>query len=364
MSPSAAPLMLQPRTAEDVAEAIRGHKKILPIGAGTKPALAAPPSGTVALSLRGIAGLVEYEPGEYTFTALAGTPLNEIEAELARHGQYLPFDPPFADLGATLGGTIAAGLSGPGRHRYGGMRDFILGVRFVTGLGEIVRGGGKVVKNAAGFDLPKLLVGSLGRLGAIIEATCKVFPRPRATATLLTDTGGLAAALTAVGRLAASPFDVEALEFDAGGVMAIRLGGAAETFADRLDRLAQFVGGRAERFEGPGDAALWRELPPRLPASETDLLVKVPVTLRVIPEFDRLIAAGGARRRYSTGGNLAWVTWPGPAAEFSALLSSCGLAGLVLAGPTAGPLLGHTRGDGFRRRVKSALDPENHFPDF
>jgi glycolate oxidase FAD binding subunit len=363
MSTAALPT-LQPRTAEEVAEAIRGHAKILPIGAGTKPALAAPPPGCVALSLRGIAGMVEYEPGEYTFTALAGTPLRDIETALARHGQYLPFDPPFAEAGATLGGTIAAGLSGAGRQRYGGMRDFILGVRFVTGLGEIVRGGGKVVKNAAGFDLPKLLVGSLGRLGAIVEATCKVFPRPRATATLLTATGDLAAALAAVSRLAASPYDIEALDFDAPGILAIRLGGAPETFADRLGRLEQFVGGRAERFEGEGDAALWRELQPRPPAPEADLLVKVPVTLSVIPEFDRLLGLAGARRRYSAGGNLAWVTWPGSAADLGALLAGRGLAGLVLAGPAAHPLLGSTRGDGFRRRVKSALDPENHFPDF
>ena len=188
---SAAPSLptLRPTTADEVADLVRRHEKILPIGAGTKPALAAAPPGCLALSLGAITGMVDYDPSEYTFTARAGTPLKEIEAALARHGQYLPFDPPFSDAGATLGGAIASGFSGPGRQRYGGVRDFVLGVRFVTGAGEIARGGGKVVKNAAGFDLPKLLVGSLGRLGAIVEATCKVFPRPRATATLLVATG-------------------------------------------------------------------------------------------------------------------------------------------------------------------------------
>jgi glycolate oxidase FAD binding subunit len=221
-----------------------------------------------------------------------------------------------------------------------------------------------VVKNAAGFDLPKLMVGSLGRLGAILEATCKVFPHPRATATLLTATGDLAATLAAVARLAASPFDIEALDFDAKGDLAIRLGGAPETFADRLERLGRFVGGRTERFEGPGDAALWRELQPSLPAAPTDLLVKVPLTLAAIPEFDRLLGPAGARRRYSAGGNLAWIYWPGLAADLDAVLTGRGLAGLVVAGPTARPLLGATRGDAFRRRVRTALDPEGHFPDY
>ena len=114
---------------------------------------------------------------EFTFTALAGTPVREIAAALAERGQYLPFDPMLREAGATLGGTVAAGLSGPGRFRYGGLRDFILGVRFVDGEGRLLRLGGKVVKNAAGFDLPKFFVGSLGRFGVLAEMTFKVFPK-------------------------------------------------------------------------------------------------------------------------------------------------------------------------------------------
>src|SRR5439155_368623 len=140
-----------------------------------------------------LSGIVEYEPSEFTFTALAGTPLKAIIAALAERGQYLPFDPPLADAGATLGGTIAAGLSGPGRVRFGGLRDFILGVRFVDGEGRILRMGGKVVKNAAGFDLPKFFVGSAGRFGVLAEITFKVFPRPAATRTLRLDAADFAA---------------------------------------------------------------------------------------------------------------------------------------------------------------------------
>jgi len=355
---------LQPRTIDEVVAAVRPGGKLLPVGAGTKPALAVTPPGFAALSLAGLSGIVEYDPGEFTFTALAGTPLREIAAALGRHGQHLPFDPPFAAAGATLGGTIGAGLSGPGRQRYGGVRDFILGVRFVTGAGELVRGGGKVVKNAAGFDLPKLLVGSLGRLGVIVEATFKVFPRPRAMATLRADFPDLAAALAALARVAAAPFDVEALDLEPPGRLFIRLGGAPETFAERLERLARFVGGAPEVRAGAADEALWLALQPATAAIGAGLLVKVPVTAKAIPELDRLLGEAGAARRYSAGANVAWVTWPGTAAALDGLLRSRGLAGLVLAGEADHPLLGITRGDNFRRRVKAALDPAGCFPEY
>lgn len=156
---------MSPRTPEEVAEAVRSGAKLLPRGGGSKPALSQAPAGVEVLEMGGLAGIVEYRPEEFVIIALAGTPLSEVKELLRRHQQYLPFDPPLAAAGATLGGTVAAGLSGPMRHRFGGVRDFILGVRLVDGKGRLVRGGGKVVKNAAGFDLPKLMVGSLGQLG-------------------------------------------------------------------------------------------------------------------------------------------------------------------------------------------------------
>src|SRR5690606_27154197 len=144
---------------------VRTHDRLHVRGGGTKTALSRPADGAALLATSGLSGILEYEPGEFTFTARAGTPLSEIERALAENGQYLPFDPPLVKHGAPLGGTIAAGLSGSGRQRCGGVRDFLIGVRFVDGQGQLVRGGGKVVKNAAGFDLPKLLIGSVGRLG-------------------------------------------------------------------------------------------------------------------------------------------------------------------------------------------------------
>src|SRR5690606_25923261 len=100
--------------------------------------------GATLLDVGGLRGIVDYDPAELTFTARPGTPLAQIAAALAEHGQYLPFDPPLVEAGATLGGTVAAGVSGPGAYRYGGVRDFVLGVRFIDGTGQLRRAGGRV----------------------------------------------------------------------------------------------------------------------------------------------------------------------------------------------------------------------------
>jgi glycolate oxidase FAD binding subunit len=363
MSPMPASPALQPRTIDEVVEAVRTLPRLLAVGAGTKGVPAAAPPGFVPLSLRALTGIQEYDPAEYTFTALAGTPVRTVAEELGRHGQYLPFDPPLADAGATLGGTIATGVSGPGRQRYGGVRDFILGLRFVTGAGELVQGGGKVVKNAAGFDLPKLFVGSLGRLGVMAEVTFKVFPRPRSFATLRVDLPGLPAALALMGRLGTSVFDLEGLELDPPGTLWLRLGGISETFAGRLDELERQTGA-GERLGGEAEAEFWRRRVPLAADPASDLLVKVPVTLAAIPGLDASLVSAGARRQYGAGGNVAWIAWPGGTEALEALLTGRGLSGLVLTGRSSRALVGSVRGEGFRRRIKAALDPEGRFPDF
>ncbi|MEP7358215.1 MAG: FAD-binding protein, partial [Anaerolineales bacterium] len=142
---------IQPRSIQELQAAVAANDHVIVRGAGSKPALTPPAqAGGLTLDAAQLSGVLEYEPGEFTFTALAGTPVRLVRDLLKEHGQYLPFDPPLAEQGATLGGTVAAGLSGPGRYRFGGVRDFILGVRFIDGTGELIRGGGKVVKNAAG----------------------------------------------------------------------------------------------------------------------------------------------------------------------------------------------------------------------
>ncbi|HMN27437.1 MAG TPA: FAD-binding protein, partial [Caldilineaceae bacterium] len=234
---------------------------ILPRGGGSKPALSSDRDGVALLDLRGLRGILEYEPGEYTFTALAGTPLADVQAALAEHGQYLPFDPPLVAAGATLGGTIAAGLSGSGRYRYGGVRDFLIGIRFVDGQGRLVRGGGKVVKNAAGFDLPKLMVGSLGRLGVLVEASFKVFPQPQSFASLTVSYPTLAEALAGMRAVADARLDIEALDIVTGWpapsyTLWVRLGGWEAVLPARLAQLGQLLAG-GEEVSGPAEAAFW-----------------------------------------------------------------------------------------------------------
>ncbi|MEM7385473.1 MAG: FAD-binding protein, partial [Verrucomicrobiota bacterium] len=172
---------IYPETVDAVREVVRAEKSIRVLGAGSKPALADFGSGC-RVSTSCLSGVLDYDPAEYTFTARAGTPVAEIQAMVEEKGQYLPFDPLFAGS-ATLGGTLAAGANGPGSFRFGGLRDFILGIRFVDGRGDLITGGGTVVKNAAGFDLPKFFAGSLGRFGILTELTFKVFPSPGETLT-------------------------------------------------------------------------------------------------------------------------------------------------------------------------------------
>jgi len=143
-----------------------------------------------ALDVSGHRGIVAYEPSELVVTARAGTPLAEIETLLAQHNQMLPFEPPHFGPGATLGGMVAAGLSGPRRPWGGSVRDAVLGVKLLNGRGEVLRLGGQVMKNVAGYDVSRLMVGALGTLGVLLEVTLKVLPRPACERTLVFDDVG------------------------------------------------------------------------------------------------------------------------------------------------------------------------------
>ncbi len=310
--------MIAPTTLAELAAAVRSAPRVLAVGAETKPRLSAVEA--VKISTRGLRGIVEYEPDEFTFTALAGTPLAEIVAALGERNQYLPFDPLFVAAGGTLGGAVAAGISGPGRFRYGGIRDFILGVRFVDGMGRLLRLGGKVVKNAAGFDVPKFLVGSLGRFGVIGEVTFKVFPRQEATLTL-----ELPFARETLVRLARSRYEFDALDVPPGGATLLaRLAGPGRA----IEPLARKIGGRLV------DGAVWERV------RETPWSCAADVTPDRWAEF--------ASAHVSCAGRLALSAVP---------LSR----GLTLRG--AGPLWpgGRTR-HAIEDAVKVALDPDHRFP--
>ena len=351
----------------ELQDLVRSSARVRVRGAGSKPALAEPNEGGAAVDASGLSGVLEYEPGEYTFTARAGTPVRLVRDLLAEHGQYLPFDPPLAEHGATLGGSVAAGLSGPGRYRFGGVRDFILGVRFIDGLGEVVRSGGKVVKNAAGFDISKLMVGSLGQYGVLAELSFKVFPMPEATVTVRSGLRSLPEAQEAMRLVYVAPLDVEALDLlPAEGDQAevwVRLGGISSVLAARTERIRELLGG-GEVLAGPDEAQVWETAREFTWVPDGWALVKVPLSPARVAAFEAALGGETGRRRYSLGGNLAWVALPeGQLPAFEAVLMQQGLGGMLIFGPAGRPLIGQRTGMAFAQRVKMALDPVGRFPN-
>ena len=355
------------KSVEEVQRAVRECARVAPRGGGTKTALSAPVDGATVLDVSGLSGVVEYEPGEYTFTALAGTRVAEVQQRLVEHGQYLPFDPPLAELGATLGGTVASGLSGPGRYRFGGVRDFILGARFVDGEGRLLRGGGKVVKNAAGFDLPKLMVGSLGQFGVLVELTFKVFPQAEAFTTVQRRFPVLDAAVAALVRVYTARLDVDALDLvpDAYGSVTVwaRLAGLPGALPQRAQHVRALLDG-GDACEGDDEAQVWRDAREFGWAPSTWSLVKVPVTPKRIAGLEAALSALETARRYSAGGNVAWVATPAPVQQLDQVLLSAALPGLVVIGPPGQPRIGARTGQAFEQRVKGVFDPAGRLPAY
>jgi glycolate dehydrogenase FAD-binding subunit len=170
-----------PGTREEVAAAlavaVEQRVPVTPWGGGTKMWVGSPPSRIgMVLALKRLDRILEHEPGDLTVTVEAGVPFDRLQAELGKRGQWLSLDPAASDR-ATVGGILASDASGPRRHLYGTARDLVIGLTVVGADGRLVRGGGKVVKNVAGYDLPKLYIGSFGTLGILVEATFKLRPR-------------------------------------------------------------------------------------------------------------------------------------------------------------------------------------------
>ena len=204
------------------------------------------------LHLRPYRGIVDYEPSELVITARCGTPLSEIEAALADRGQFLAFEPPAFGGDPTLGGIIAAGLSGPRRMYAGAARDFVLGATLLDARGEVLRFGGQVMKNVAGFDVSRLLCGSLGILGVITDVSLKVLPRPRAEETLKFEMRAKDA-VEAFNRWSGLPLPLSGAAWSA-GVAWIRLSGAAAAVRAAHERLG------GERVDPTSASQWWNDL--------------------------------------------------------------------------------------------------------
>jgi glycolate oxidase FAD binding subunit len=353
-------MMLRPRSIDELCQAVaQAPGPVLAVAGGTKPA-ASRREGAQPISLADLRGMVEYEPSEYTFTALAGTPLAEISAQLARHGQYLPFDPFLTGSGATLGGTVAAAASGPGRLRYGGVRDFIIGVRFVDGAGRLLRGGGKVVKNAAGFDFPKLLCGSLGRLGILAELSFKVFPAPQARRTAEISCPRVEDALERIAFIAAQPWEAEALEWLPQGRLLLRIMGEPAALDARMEKILRAVQRPAVVLADADAQALWAGLGEFSWAPSGHQLVRISLSGAAIPRL--LTDLGGCPFVLSQAANFQFAAWPGSLASLDSILTSHGQQAVVWRGEPGRVRLGAASARSVEAMVKQSLDPDGKFP--
>ena len=219
---------------ERVREARRDGTPLCIRGGGTKDFYGETPAGAV-LDTRELTGTSSYEPTELVVTTRCGTPLAELEALLAEHGQCLPFEPPRFASGGTVGGMIAAGLSGPSRPSVGSVRDHVLGATVLDGNGEVLSFGGQVIKNVAGYDVARLHAGALGTLGVVLDVSMKVLPMARANATLRFELDQ-ASALAKVNAWAGLPLPLDASAWWDGNLL-IRLRGAAAAVESAAVRL-------------------------------------------------------------------------------------------------------------------------------
>lgn len=218
-------------------------------GGNTKVFYGRASDGT-ALELSAHRGIVSYEPTELVVSARTGTTLAELEAALAEQGQWLPFEPPRFGEEATLGGAVACGLSGPARPYAGAVRDFVLGVTCVNGRGERLAFGGQVMKNVAGYDVSRLMVGAMGTLGVLLEVSLKVLPRPEQELTLALALDA-SAAISTMTAWSAQPLPISASCYD-GELLRVRLSGTESGLRSAQAK----IGGE----EVPGGAAFWLQL--------------------------------------------------------------------------------------------------------
>ena len=330
--------ILKPQTADDtrdlLAWAVSEQKPLEIVGNGTKRGFGHPVAASHSLDLSGLSGIVEYEPAELVLTARAATPISEIEALLRQSNQQLAFEPP--DLGplygaqaerATLGGIVAGNLSGPRRVQTGAARDHTLGVQVATGRGELIKAGGRVVKNVSGYDLTKLMCGSWGTLGVLTQISIKVLPAPEKTRTVLIAGQNAADACLAMTAALSSPHEVSAAAFlpapiaarsrvsyvaGAGAsVTAIRIEGPPVSVSVRNTALRDLLSafGDIEELHGHNSSALWQEVRDATPFSSGDSVLW---RLSVAPASGGAVldALGdlGIEGYLDWGGGLIWAS--------------------------------------------------------
>ncbi len=311
--------MLTPETEAELSEIVAGAGGPLRVIGGGTRRLGRPVTGE-ALSVAGLSGVELYEPGALTVVARAGTPLAEVEALLAAEKQRLPFEPMDhrALLGTggepTIGGVVAANVSGPRRIQAGAARDSLIGVRFVDGRGEVLKNGGRVMKNVTGYDLVKLMAGSWGTLGVLSEVAFKVLPETEARATLKLAGLGVHQAVEAMATALGSPFEVTGaahLPGDGAPLTMLRLEGFAASVAYRTERLASLLSpfGTVEAVtERAAVDEAWRRVRDVLPfAGRPGDVWRISVKPTDGPD---VAARAGGEAMFDWGGGLIWVLLP------------------------------------------------------
>jgi len=384
---------LQPATAIELAAVIADSEGPLEIlGQGTKRGFGRPAQTERSLDLSRLSGVTLYEPDELVLTAGAGTPLREIEARISASHQILAFEPP--DLGplyglpagqATLGGVIACNLSGPRRVKVGAARDYVLGCTAVTGRGEIVKTGGRVMKNVTGYDLSKLITGSFGTLVAMIEATLKVLPAPEETQTLSIRGLDDASAVLIMNKVLGGMQDISAaaylprdaarrtpLHAEGDAVTLLRLEGTAASVAHRLAMLQVDIGTAGVVLGEVESLAAWRAVRDVEPFIEDkgEALWRISLPPTAGAAMIRELGEVGMYY-YDWGGGLIWLAMPaqgdGGAAKLRDALSALGGHATLVRGPVAL----RAAVDVFQpqdaalaaltRRVKESFDPLGRF---
>ncbi len=301
--------MMKPASEAELAELVRAANAPMVVQGGGTRGIGAP--GGEVLETAALRGITLYEPGALTLVARAGTPLAEVEAALGAEGQRLPFEVPDMRglLGrtgeSTMGGVVAANASGPRRVQVGACRDSLIGVRFVTGDGEIVKNGGRVMKNVTGYDLVKLMAGSWGTLGVLTEVSFKVLPLPAAAATLVLPGLSDRAAVTAMAAALASPYEVNGAAHWPGVGTFLRIEGLEASVRYRAGALVRHLAahGMAEVEEG---ADRWADIRDVVPFhARTGDVWRLSVKPSDAPD---LVARMGAEAvLYDWGGGLIWA---------------------------------------------------------
>jgi glycolate oxidase FAD binding subunit len=388
---------LKPRDVRDVEEAVRWavseDKRLELVGQGSKRGIGRPSQTDLTLDLSGLSGVTLYEPAELILSARAGTPIAEIEALLEKNNQQLEFEPadygPLFGLAAgqgTIGGVLSANLAGPRRIKSGAARDHFLGVTAVTGRGETIKSGGRVVKNVTGYDLCKLFAGSWGTLAAMTEVTLKVLPKPETQATVLigglSDTEACAAMAAAMGSScdvsgAAHLPDHVASLFDGlpkpEASTVLRVEGFAPSVRHRQETLAARMKnfGAVTILDAASSHALWRSIRD-VKAFAASAAQHRPLWRISVPPASghRLVdlITPAAQMFYDWGGGLVWVGMPyadepDAASVRAAVAEIGGHATLIRAEPTVRASVDVFQPEpagvaALNRRVKESFDPK------